>query len=94
MSKASGATYEIKSIRDIFEQIPLNRLGAFMKDLKSSVRVFHGAQSLFNAMSAAYGEMAEPLRPLPNEKFIWIDDGKHKITLVFNEEPTMQEAVS
>lgn len=78
--------YEIRTVSDIINKIPTDRLDAFFSELRAGVE-------------SAQVVMAETARLFPEGKvqvsdraFEWTDDGEKKVAIVLNAKPQRQRA--
>ena len=64
--------YEIKTIADILENVPVDKIELFLADLKSFLEMANDMKSMFSLL-----EVEIPM------SFIWIDDDKNNKELTF-----------
>lgn len=83
-------TYKLSTIRDIFEQIPSDRVEACLTEMIVIIKQAHAIRDLMNAAGKAEGvdlgwRFQDPLQ--------WIDDGRADISIRVHdgksEEPVM-----
>lgn len=70
--------HEIKTIQDMIKVTNENNLDNFLKDLEAFLVSCHLAKAISELSGVNYN--AE------NAKMIWVDDGKHNITISIKEE--------
>jgi len=70
--------YKINTIEDIINCTNSENLDNFLKDFRGILESYHAIKNL----SKSINENAE----IKTDGFVWIDDGKHNITVEFNSE--------
>lgn len=73
--------YTISTIKDIFEQIPEDKIDQFCRDLVSSHKHYHSIRKLYEPVAELLGE--DPKSLDMQEPIIWSDDekGEERFTL-------------
>lgn len=72
-------SYELTTIRDIFDKVPADRIQDCCRELGTLLAQSKGLAELIQCTGEAIGfDEAQPLMKMP-ETYTWVDDGKGEI---------------
>ena len=82
-------TYELVTIKDIFEKVPADRIKACMNELSVALTQAKALTDLANVCGEVVTGNKDAVETVCPDKFTWVDDGKGEIETNFhmNNEP-------
>lgn len=75
-------TYEISTIKDIFDKIPEDKIDVCMNELRVMIKQAHAMDELMNAAFNVVTESAKIKTEFPLV-LNWIDDGKGEVSMQY-----------
>ena len=86
-------TYELRTLKDVYEQVPLEKIELCMREIAEGMVLARKLVELMNATAKAIDKDAAPQDIWP-EACTWIDDGKEEKTINVTDAATGQQAFS
>ena len=81
-------TYELMTLRDVYEKVPRDKLALCMREIAEGMEHVKELEELVSVSAAAEGASAETIWPI---SCTWIDDGTESKTITVTDAATGDE---